>query len=205
MQDANYWATRPLDDPKTDWESGDTWIEAYQQSVKHPHRAWLLGHLDKLVPRTVLEVGCNVGPNLRLMLDSWPHLRFAAGIDPSPDAIAAAKEFVPDAYFGVGTATKLPNISVDLVLADAALMYVPPEEIETAMDEFARVSKRYIAILDWHSDSLLGEEQDYHWARDYEALLRARGFEVAEYPVTEDVWPSPNWVKNGRLTIATRT
>ena len=65
-QDISYWQSRPITDEHRDWkETKENWVEDYWNSWKHPHRKVIIDELKKL-PRftTLLEVGCNCGPNL---------------------------------------------------------------------------------------------------------------------------------------------
>lgn len=200
-----YWKDRPKDHDRMDWRNGkDNWIAEYWESRQHPHRALIIESVIKLGAKSLLEVGCNCGPNL---YNVWKYCQIpVAGIDANEDAINEAQGALPVGDLDVGNLLKLPwnDKSWDVVLSDAVLMYIPPEEIEQALAEMARVAKRAIIILDWYDDSTKGIAKDFHWARNYPRLLRKLKFKVTQQCLTEKDWPSKTWVRNGRLFIAVR-
>ena len=66
-QNHTYWEQRALTDEKRDWEEkGENWIQDYILSVNHPHRDVILKGLQTFGKiESVLEIGCNTGPNLK--------------------------------------------------------------------------------------------------------------------------------------------
>lgn len=203
-QDANYWRERPADDPKKDWAEGDTWLEGYEESINHPHRDLIIGALSGLDDvDSVLEIGCNVGPNLKRIGEVFPWMRLT-GIDVSEAAIERSHAYVPGAMTMLAEARELPflNNQFDVVLADAALMYVPDTDITCVMDEITRVASKYVILVEWHHPSQMGKEVEHHWARNYKLLLENRRFDVADAPITNEDWPTEKWSRLGRFYVA---
>ena len=206
FEDVRYWSNRKSDDPRLDWRNGGgSWIEEYVASSPHPHRDLILKTLKKNFPdfQSLLEVGCNAGPNLLRIREVHPTARLM-GIDVNYDAVVKARETIPEIIVHCSSVEKLPpdfeDNYFDLVLADAVLMYV--ENIDQALSEMSRVAKRGIIILDWFA-----EEEcilDFHHARNYPKLLEGLGFETEIINLTEKDWPSEKWIKNGRLFISQR-
>ena len=65
FEDVRYWANRKSDDERLDWRNGGgSWIDEYVASASHPHRALILNALERFEFNSLLEVGCNAGPNL---------------------------------------------------------------------------------------------------------------------------------------------
>ena len=201
-QGTKYWKERDRNDPHSDWaKDGKDWIQEYWESQDHPHRRKAVDLIPKDA-KSVLEVGCNSGPNLALIRN-----KKLAGIDPNADAIAFAREKLPDADLRVGSVLNLPweKDSFDVVLADAALMYVSDGEIGTAMAEMDRVARKAIVIVDRAYDSMLGIVENCVWMRDYSKWLRCFGYYCEFMEVNEKLWPtSKNWQKHGYIFRGTK-
>lgn len=204
--DTDHWKNRPASDPHFDWRyGGDSWIEEYKTSVQHPHRQTIVELLREHPWDSLLEVGCSAGPNLKVIRDSFPDKKLY-GVDVNAPSVEAAKAFV-DAEFAVASFHKLPfeDKSVDIILADAVLMYAKPEEIREVMKELSRVAKHRILIVDRVTPSVLGEDAGGVWGRDYPTLLSELGFHVKERKMEEKDWPdSHNWQRYGAFVSGTR-
>lgn len=205
-EDAQYWIDRPKGDTRRDWRNdAPDWVEEYVKSAQHPHRELILQALRDLSPvDSVLEIGCNAGPNLFRIQSIFPNAQLA-GIDVNADAIARAKEWLPNMQFEVASGTKIPfeNKSFDVVLADAVLMYSNPEEFAQVLKEIDRVAKHGVVLMEWNSDK--DEIKDHHWARPYLQYLHEIGFKLVELKtLTREDWPSDIWVRNGVLFVCRR-
>ena len=207
VQGFDYWAKRPLNDPEKDWDYGERdWLQGYVLSIEHPHRQLILKALD-FEWAYLLEIGCNVGPNLALIRPQWEN-RALFGIDANPLAIGRAKGLL-EANISVQTGdyNKLPypDQYFDVVLADATLLYAGPKEIDQVLSEINRVVKKKVILVERYADSLKGEVVGHVWARDYTRLLENLGFTVHATKLTEEMWPtSKNWIKYGYVWVATR-
>lgn len=213
IEDEHYWKERKLDDPRKDWNIAswfENWVEGYVLSKSHPHRLVIVDVVRKYGSfESVLEVGCNTAPNLMLFRERFRHLqdRNLAGIDVNEDALRKAKELMPVVNFHIGSVTALPfpEKSFDVVLADAVLMYVPPDAIEQVMGEICCVAKKIIVIVDWYDPvSQKGIMKRHHWCRDYLTLLARFGWKVTARKLTHDEWPSENWTELGYIFTAWR-
>lgn len=201
-----YWENRPLNDEKRDWEyHTDNWISDYWASGTHPHRHLIIDALKSIGFGSILEVGCNCGPNLRLIQQEFSG-KYLAGIDINRDVVREARDIFPQANIQHGNANNLPfaDQSIDVILSDAVLIYVAPGSIRQVLDEFNRVAKNAIVLLEWDSDSYYGELLNYHWSRDYKKLLEEYGFKVKKTKIKEKDWASKSWVEAGYLYVATR-
>lgn len=154
---------------------------AYTERNDHdrPERALAWRQLlDGIAPRRVLEVGCNVGWNLvylsRLGIDEL------YGVEPQIDAIHAARVRRPDFHVLAGTAFDLPldDASCDLVFTSGVLIHIAPGSIGAALDEIHRVSRRWIAAIEY--DAPVEQEIEYRghagalWKRDHGAAWTTR-------------------------------
>lgn len=203
IEGTRYWANRPVTDERRDWRNGaPSWIDEYVASVSHPHRDLVLKSLKKFKGfKSLLEVGCNAGPNLIRIREVYPKVRLM-GVDVNYDAVVRAMEVVPNAIIRASSVERLPfeDKSFDVVLADAVLMYV--DNVAVALSEIDRVTNRGIILFDWFAEEAC--IKDFHYARNYPKLLDDLGFDTKVINLTEKTWPSEKWIKNGRLFISHR-
>lgn len=205
-QDDKYWINRPLTDEKRDWQNqGENWVEDYNLSTDHPHRIEIIKAIISLSPvESVLEIGCNAGPNLKKISYAFTGIQLA-GIDVNYDAIQIAKKYLPHAILGIGSAIEdydFYDRSFGITICDAVLMYVPPEYIGKAAEEINRVTRKGIILCEWHDESEEGVVKDFHWARNYEKIFKRYGWELKNIKkITKEIWPSENWIKNGYIYV----
>ena len=202
-QDKLYWKNRPLDDPKRDWNYGSqNWVFDYFCSALHSHRKVIIQELRKLQPiRSVLEVGCNIGPNLLRVQDEFPKAKLA-GVDINEFAINEGKKLLPEVDLRVSDLDKLPfkNKSFDYVIADAVLIYVDSTKINQVIREMNRVCKKGMILVEWHNEeSVTGKVQEYHWCRNYKVLLEEFGYKVEVQRITKENWNTKKWFTLGRV------
>ena len=94
--------------------------------------------LDEIGAREVLDIGCGAGALARRLAERGHDV---TGIDPAGDAIAAARERMPEARLMVGGAEALPfgDASFDASLFLNSLHHVPGPRMRTALHEALRV------------------------------------------------------------------
>lgn len=203
-----YWKKRKLNDKERDWglskdTQGKDWVADYSLSESHPHREKILQLLTEFQWTHLLEVGCNAGANLLRIREAFPD-KALFGMDINPHAIAFAKE-----------TQRLSNVEIregdiretlpfqdgfHVILADAVLMYITPDEIDDVMDRLAQNASRAMLIVDRYSEK--GGVVGGVWGRDYRTLLERRGYTVAEVDMSESDWgSSKNWVKHGKYFL----
>lgn len=202
-QDTSYWQKRKEKDEHRDWRyDTNNWITDYEESTLHPHRRNTLAILRGLRFDSLIEIGCSVGPNLKLISEEFPEVDLY-GIDPNPDSVKRAKLFTT-AQVELGDARELWG-EWDVILADASLMYVTPEEITEVMDRIAFSAKKAVLIIERCCESKTGEICGGVWGRDYATLLKERGFKIETLKMTPEDWPeSPNWQKFGYYILGTK-
>lgn len=203
VEDTSYWEKRPRDDARIDWRTGGDWISEYWNSQSHPHRQLIIDALQTFPDLdSVVEIGCNCGPNLARIKKAFPHIELA-GTDINADAIAKAKELLPEADIRLNDARNgLPWMRMyDVAIVDAVLMYLNPQEVSKALFDISCIARRGIIIVDWYDESINGTVKDGHWARNYPALLEHLGLKVATINLTPELWPNERWAKHGRVFI----
>ena len=182
IQDYKYWLKRKKEDLHLDWNNQESnWINGYWRSRNHPHRKHILNKLEELNPfESLIEVGSNCGPNLALISQKFPNVSLA-GIDINKTAILEGREKLPQIDFRRALAWRIPfpKKSFDILLTDAVLLYVSPKKIMKTIQEFLRVAKKAIILIEWHSENeILGKIEFHHWVRDYKKLFSLFGLQT---------------------------
>jgi ubiquinone/menaquinone biosynthesis C-methylase UbiE len=217
-----YWASRHCR-KGSDWSNWNTaqyleedneWVIGYWDSQNHPHRPFLINRISNFSSNTILEIGCNCGPNLRLLAKKFPRA-VIMGIDINPLAVEKgnewlAQEGISNVKLSVGKADELGDFqdtSFDVVFTDAVLMYIGPDKIKNVIKEMIRVTRLALILLEWHDfdsdhrDQGLGVYYRGAWRRDYVALLKqfVREEQIHVTKITEEIWPEKNWKEVGAI------
>jgi len=132
--------------------------------------------------RSVLEVGCNAGWNLRAMrsVDSKLDL---VGVDLNRDALAEAEAAGLDVHQmnGSEVADVWPQ-HFDLVFTAGVLIHVPTEDLGAVMRSIADASKRYVIAVEYAASREEAVEYRGHtdrlWRRPFGALYEDAGLKI---------------------------
>jgi ubiquinone/menaquinone biosynthesis C-methylase UbiE len=188
-------------------------IKELQESVKHPHRKYLIKRIEKYSAfGKVLEVGCNAGQNLYLLAKKLPDTEFY-GIDINPQFIEAGEKWLADeglknVSLSVERADCMDAFqdkSFDVVFTDAVLMYIGVDKINLVFQEMIRVANKAILLNEWHRESSNLSEQsywyDFHWVHDYrlylQKLLPHDKISITKLP--RGLWGGPGWEEYGSI------
>lgn len=205
--------------PSGDWNETDPdWIKGYWESIAHPHREYLVNVIAALNPKSVLEIGCNCGPNLRLLAKKLPDCRLV-GIDINHESVEKGNiwlnsEGISNVQLIVGRADNLNHFednSFDVVFSDAVLIYIGPDKIDHVIQEMIRKAKKNIILLEWqNTDSpfiakLLKKEKFLFsrglWIRDYFHLfnkfISKNRIQITRLPL--HLWNDKFWQRYGSL------
>ena len=114
-------------------------------------RLWgrILGDID---PESILEVGAGTGTNL-IALHSLTGARLMA-VEPNE----GARKQIPYGVVELVGPSRADHLSfmdgaAELVFTSGVLIHIPPDELDAALDEIYRVSSRYIACIEYFSDT----------------------------------------------------
>ena len=157
---------------------GDNYVErnADAATVRGPFWDALL---DRLGCQRVLEVGCNLGANLRWITKHLDPVQ-VYGVDVNRAALAELRAAVPEVNAVWSPARSLPfrDGFFDLVLTMGVLIHQPDESLPDVMDEMARCSSRWVLCGEYHSDEAIEVpyrgEQGALFKRDYGRLFLER-------------------------------
>lgn len=118
----------------------------------------ILQPLAAALPKSVLEVGANVGTNL-LALDSLLEAEMHA-LEPNATARAglAASGVVAPAHLhdAFGDAIPISDHGVEMAFTCGVLIHVAPDRLLDTYSEMHRVASRYLVTIEYFSD---GEEE----------------------------------------------
>ena len=124
-------------------------------------------------PRSAVELGCNIGINLRALQQISDVELY--GVEPNEGARRTVINnglLPPDrALDGHGAAIPLGSGAVDLAFTSGVLIHVDPKQLDSVADELYRVSRKYIVLAEYFS--VEPEERVY---RGHSGLLFKRDF-----------------------------
>lgn len=102
-------------------------------------------------PESVLEVGCNIGHNLRYIKAAVPKASIY-GVDVNEEALAILRATQPGIFIERAEATDLPydDHTVDMVVSVGLLIHLTDDaSLETAIREMFRVAKKHVLIAEY--------------------------------------------------------
>ena len=175
----------------------------YSDDINHPHREYLLNVVKNAYPfESVLEIGCNSGPNLLKFSQCFPQVLFY-GLDINEDAIRKGREClkergVRNVDLSVGKADELSlfsDKSVDISFTDATLLYLGPDKIERVFKEMIRITRKKLFFNEWnlrddHEVCSASQWENLHWIHNYKRLLSRH---VASENIHITALPSKQW------------
>jgi pseudaminic acid biosynthesis-associated methylase len=176
---------------------GDDYVER-NRAASEGRRPFWEHVLGKVEAASALEIGCNVGGNLRWLAELLG-AENVAGVDVNERALEVVRSEIPGVDARVASARELPfaDASFDLVFTTGVLIHQSPEELPRVMDEIVRTSRRYVLCGEYRADEL--EEVPYRGQRgalykqDYGRLYQDRYpqlrlLEEGFLPKSEGVW-----------------
>lgn len=100
----------------------------------------------------VLEVGCNLGANLRWLSELLPAHQIY-GVDINHSALAELRRTLPSVNAVWAKARELPfrDRFFDLVYTTGVLIHQPPDALHDVMREIVRCSSRYVLAGEYYS------------------------------------------------------
>lgn len=130
------------------------WLKKYWHSTEGSHRDAIIRALERVGGGfgSLLEVGCNAGPNLRRIHGRWPSVQLA-GLDVHRGAVeygtAAAREEGWHWTGHVGDLRELDRLApVDVVLSCYALAYLDPRDIDRALGAALACARKAVILCE---------------------------------------------------------
>lgn len=170
-------------------EFGDAYVER-NRAAGEPRGPFWSAFLHEFPVASVLEVGCNLGANLRWLAAALPPER-VYGVDVNALALRELRRLLPDVNALLVPARELPfrDRWFDLTFTCGVLIHQPETTLPVVMSEIVRCSNRYVLCAEYFAEQTVevpyrGQtralfKRDY--GRIYQELfpglrLRRRGF-----------------------------
>lgn len=117
-------------------------------------------------PASILEVGANVGLNLRALRRLTSASLYALEPNAKARRRLIADNVIPEdrVLDGGASAIALPDAAVDLAFTCGVLMHIHPDDLPATTAEIHRVASRYVACIEYFADK--PEEIPYRGHRD---------------------------------------
>ncbi|MHC4199215.1 MAG: pseudaminic acid biosynthesis-associated methylase [Planctomycetota bacterium] len=153
---------------------GDAYVER-NRAAGEKRRAFWSQLLTEYPVADILEVGCNVGANLRwIALNVEPHRVY--GVDVNLGALEELRRSLPgvNALYGVARALPFRDHCFDMVFTAGVLIHQPEGTLPLVLGELVRCSRRYVLCAEYYAGSV--EEIPYRgqqgalFKRDYGRL-----------------------------------
>lgn len=159
---------------------GDGYISrnvASAEAIANRRTMWqrILKPLDR-PPASILEVGANIGLNLRALADLVPAELYAVEPNAKARTLLGETGALPTNHIYDGVAADLPLADgiVDFVFTSGVLIHVAPEDLLASCREIHRVSSGYIACVEYFSPVPVDVEyrghSGYLFKRDFGAF-----------------------------------
>jgi len=139
-------------------EFGDSYIGRNPASIENIRRrtnafAEIFLHLRGAKPTSILEVGCNIGINLRALKNLTSAKLHALEPNPNAREVLTQDNVLEEGRLkeGMGTSIPFDDESMDLVFTSGVLIHVPPADLDQVYKEIHRVSGKYILCAEYFS------------------------------------------------------
>jgi ubiquinone/menaquinone biosynthesis C-methylase UbiE len=176
--------------------------------LNHPHRKELLLEFSRFSEvDNVLELGSSWGPNLFLLQKSNQGIHYL-GIDISKQMANAGNEYfrsnnINNIKISCGDMTSLSSFrdnEFDIIISDAALIYVDNKNIIPYVNEIVRIAKLGLIIIEFDDESNdpFGKTFEATWIRDYRAVFQKYALKIDKRCFDEKIWPG-KWSEFGKI------
>jgi pseudaminic acid biosynthesis-associated methylase len=133
-------------------EFGDLYVDRNREAWRRREPFWSKILVD-LQAQRVLEVGCNVGANLR-WIASLRAPEHVYGVDVNVKALSELRQALPEVNAVWSTARELPFRDgwFDLVFTMGVLIHQPETTLPLVMAEIVRCSRRYVLCGEYFAE-----------------------------------------------------
>ena len=178
-----YWKRRSID-----------WNKAYLETWDHPHRYLISIALNTFQWRSLIELGCGGGANLKNILQVIGGKQLG-GIDVNKDAIEFCEKTFKGGIFRVGSVEDIlmSDKSCDVLLSDMTYIYVGPFKIKKCINELRRIARNRVLLCEfyepnWFKRIILYLKSGY-FSHNWPKLLKKYGFyDIIVMKLPKDAW-----------------
>jgi pseudaminic acid biosynthesis-associated methylase len=180
---------------------GDEYVDRNADSYSHRESFWA-DMTERLQPRTVLEVGCNIGGNLE-WIEPRPDPGSVYGVDINQSAIAKLRTRLPtvNSLWSPGRDLPFRDRMFDLVFTMGVLIHQPEISLPRVMSEMVRCSGRFVLCGEYYAAETVEVPYRGHdgalFKRDYGGLFAQMFPELAlvdsGFLSREQGWDDVTW------------
>ena len=158
-------------------EFGDEYVKRNSEAGDGREPFWQ-GLLERHTVGSALEIGCNVGANLRWIDGRLPS-HAVWGVDINESALATIRTRLPGINAVWSPARQLPfrDGLFDLVFTAGVLIHQPDTTLPLVMSEAVRCARRYVLAIEYAAETSVEVPYRGHegalFKRDYGALYAA--------------------------------
>ena len=179
---------------------GDAYVERNVDAERGREHFWR-DMLGRLTPESVLEIGCNVGGNLRWVSETVDDV---TGVDVNAKALAVLADRLPQVTAVEVSGTDLPYEAgaFELVFTMGVLIHQSAEELPRVMAEAVRCAKRWVLCGEYFAAEDVEVPYRGHrgalFKRDYGRLYTEQqpGLRLVDQgflPASEGTWDDVTW------------
>lgn len=131
----------------------------------------------------ILEVGANIGANLRALKNLVDAQMYSVEPNKKSNKILVEDNVVPKEHVHTGSIfdmSMFDDASMDLVFTSGVLIHVAPDDLKKATDEMMRVSKKYVACIEYFSHEI--QEVNYRGQTSFLYKRDFGSFFLENYP-----------------------
>lgn len=167
--------------PKEFWDNwAETFMDDQWQREIHKQHSWILSKIRAMNPKTILEIGCGFGRNIKFLIENGIEPNKITGIDISSKMIKNARIYIQSnkVKLQVADVLSLPfkNREFDLVLVHGVFMHVKPQDIEAVIRETLRITKKTLINIEQNYNG-----NEYTFVHDYKKLYKENKSKIKEY------------------------
>ena len=132
---------------------GDDYAERNKAEKLVVANTILFGRILRAAPgvRSIIELGCNIGLNLRALGTIDPGFQLA-GLEINERAAAIAREQTKATIRQGSALNPMPDEpKYDLAFTSGMLIHIAPEQLSSVYDNLYRLSRRYVMICEYYN------------------------------------------------------
>jgi len=153
--------------------------------------------IQKIQPSSLIEIGCGTG----ILFSLYKNVPSVVGCDFSQEMLKRASQRCERHSFPIklllsDIVHNPPDGFWDLLVTRTCLMHIPPEEVERAVANIAKICDEALVFEFWQQVEPL-KLAPHNWLHDYQTLFENVGFTLEYVYVREGVPQVLFWFKKG--------
>lgn len=167
--------------PRIFWNNwAKTFMHDPWQVETHEQHKWLLKIIKKSKSKTILEVGCGFGRNIKFLTENGISPSKVSGLDISPKMVSLARKYIKNKKVMLYT-SDLNDFKTkkkfDLVFTHGVLMHIKEDGINDAINYLINLSNKTLVLIEQNYPA----ENNYTFTHKYKELLEKRNLDIIEH------------------------